>query len=510
MTNTETGPGGRQLGIVNIISVILVGVAVLLGIVVPVQFGNVTFAIFEGLSKYCGWWYLLATNIFVIFAIFLACSRFGKLTLGKADEKPEFSTLSWFAMLFGAGHGVGLVFYGVGEPLAHFLALPYGSEPGSSQAAIDAMRASLIHWGLHPWACYGAVALCLAYFQFRKGAPGLMSSLFYPWLGKDASKTPIGRAVDILAVIATVAGVATSLGLACLQINSGLNTLFNIPNNMAWQMAIMITLGLCYIFCTISGLDKGIKRLADANMWLCIFLALALLCLGPSLTIVETLMTGIGAYISNFIRDSFDLAPYGGTYKDWLRNWTLYYWAWWIAWSPFVGSFVARISRGRTVRQFVAGVLLVPTLGSFVWFGIFGGTGLSIQMSGAADLAAVVKDNISMGIYSMYAQIPLGYLMSVLMVILLAVFFVTSASASTFVLGMYTSEGMLNPGKTKLVVWGSLLGALTLVLLMTGGMKALQTASLAAAFPFSIIMVLACWCLWSALNKDFAEGQEVH
>ncbi|MBI5518578.1 MAG: BCCT family transporter [Desulfovibrio sp.] len=489
-------------------SLIVVVAVVLIGIAIPVQFGTFTGSIFSFLTKYLGWWYMLAVNFFVLFCVIISFSRFGKLKMGHPDEKPEFSTASWFAMLFGAGHGVGMVFYGVAEPLINYVVRPFGAT-SNAQAAEDAMRASVIHWGLQPWAVYAVIALSLAYFQFRKGAPGLISSLFLPLLGKDAAKTPIGRIIDIMAVFATIAGVATSMGLAVVQVNSGLNFLFKIPDNITIQLSLIVVFGFFYTFCTATGLDKGIKLLANSNLTLCVALSAGLLLVGPTLTIIETCVAAMGNYLSNLVSDSFKVAPYGGPYRDWLDNWTLYYWAWWIAWGPFVGSFVARISRGRTIREFVAGVLIVPTLGGFAWFSIFGGTALHIQVSGIADIAQIVKDNISVGIYQMYDFVPLGDIMSVLMMILLIIFLVTSASSSTYVLAMYTSEGALNPPKTRMAIWGTLQAGLAFVLLLTGGIKSLQTSSIVAAAPFSIIMVMACWCLWSALKKDFPEGTEV-
>lgn len=482
---------------------------VLIGLFASETFAAATNAIFTFLSKYFGWWYMLAMNCFVFFPIALACSRFGILKLGEPDSKPEFSNVAWFGMLFGAGMGVGLVFYGVGEPIQHFATPPFGAAAGSPQAAEDALRASFFHWGLHPWAGYSVIALCLAYFQFRNGAPGLMSSLFRPILGENAHKTAIGRAVDILTIFATVAGIATSLGLAVLQINSGLKYIFGLPQNVAIQLSILVLLGLAYTLTAVSGIDKGIKFLGNLNLGLVCLLGGALLLLGPTLVIFESLVTGIGAYLTNLVSESFNVAPYGGEYKNWLGGWTIYYWAWWIAWAPFVGSFIARISRGRTIRQFVAGVLMVPALGSFTWFAIFGGTGLHIQLSGIADLATVVSADISTGVFALYEHVSLGSVMSVVMLLLICTFFVTSGNSSTFVLSMYSSEGALHPSKPRMAVWGGLQAAFAFVLLLTGGLKALQIASITAAGPFSFIMILACCCLWYALNKEFPAGAEI-
>ena len=296
----------------------------------------------------------------MLFPITLAFSRFGALTLGEEGAKPEFSNSAWFGMLFGAGMGVGLVFYGVGEPLFHFGSLPFGAESGSAQAAEDALRASFFHWGLHPWAGYSVIALCLAYFQFRKGAPGLMSSLFLPILGPKAHLTAVGKAVDILTIFATVAGIATSLGLAVLQINSGLQYIFDVPKSIGVQLAVLLVLGFAYTFTAVSGIDKGIKFLGNMNLFLVCLLAASLLLLGPTLVIFESLVNTLGAYISNVVPESFKIAPYGGPYKDWLNSWTVFYWAWLIACAPFGRSCIPRISRVRSSLPFVTGVLLWP------------------------------------------------------------------------------------------------------------------------------------------------------
>ncbi|MDL2306830.1 BCCT family transporter [Desulfovibrio sp. OttesenSCG-928-C06] len=494
---------------VYIISMIIMVGLVLIGLFAPDAFASATNAIFGFLSKYFGWWYMLAMNCFVIFPIVLAMSRFGKLKLGEADSKPEFSNIAWFGMLFGAGMGVGLVFYGVGEPLYHLATPPFGAVPGSPQAAEDALRVSFFHWGLHPWAGYSVIALCLAYFQFRKGAPGLMSSLFIPILGDNAHRTIVGRTVDVFTIFATVAGIATSLGLAVLQINSGLKYLFDLPQSVGIQLAILVVLALAYTLTAVSGIDKGIKFLGNLNLGLVCLLGVSLLLLGPTLVIFESLVTGLGGYLSNFISESFNVAPYGGSYKDWLGGWTIYYWAWWIAWAPFVGSFIARISRGRSIRQFVTGVLMVPALGSFTWFAIFGGTGLNMQVTGLADLATAVNADISTGVFAMYQHINFGSIMSAVMLLLICTFFVTSGNSSTFVLSMYSTQGVLNPPKGRMAVWGTLQAAFAFVLLLTGGLKALQIASITAAGPFSFIMLLACFCLWRALNKEFAPGIEI-
>lgn len=487
---------------VFIVSLIIVVGIVLFGWVAPATFARLAQSAYTSLSAGMGWWYMLAMNLFVLFPLVLAVGRFGNLRLGRDDEQPEFSTGVWLGMLFAVGQGVGLVFYGAGEPLTHFSLLPYGAAPGSAQAAEDAIRGTFLHWGLHPWGGYSVIALCLAYFQYRKGAPGLMSSLLLPFLGAGADRKPAGIAVNVAAIFATVAGVSTSLGLAVMQISSGLQHAMSIPDTGGTRIAVIVVLGGLFILCGLLGLDKGIKRLSNLNMAIYISLGVLVFVFGPTLRIVETFITGIGTYLSTVVQESFDVAPFGGNYKTWLNSWTIYYWGWWISWAPFVGAFIARISRGRTIREFVAGVLLLPAVGCFVWIAVFGGTGLSIQLSGVADLASSVRENIATGVYVMYDHLPFSGLLALLTLVLLACLFIASGSSASFVLAMYSANGDPNPSRWFVTIWGMTLTVLVVVLLVNGGLRALQAISLVAAAPFSIVMVAACACLWNALNKE--------
>ncbi|PIE54037.1 MAG: glycine/betaine ABC transporter permease [Dethiosulfovibrio peptidovorans] len=492
----------------NSVFIVSIGITlgvVLWGLVSPESFGAFAEKLFSVLTDKFGWGYLLSMNIFVIFCLFIAFSRFGKVKLGPKDSKPEFRNLSWFAMLFSAGMGVGLVFYGAAEPIYHFGSMPFGAEPGSVQAARDAIRISFFHWGLHPWAGYSVIALSLAFFQFRKNAPGLISSIFLPLVGEKGVRGPFGKTIDVLAIFATLAGITTSLGLGTLQLNSGLSQVFGLPKSTVIQIAIIVGLAILYTGSAVLGIEKGIKKVADFNLLICGILMLALFLVGPTLSIIESLMTGVGDYLSNVVSESFTMAPYGGEYKTFLGNWTLYYWAWWIAWAPFVGSFVARISRGRTIREFVAGVFVVPALGSFTWFAIFGTSALNLEISKGIQISQKILGDMSTGVFEMYAHYPLGSVMSILMTVLITTFFVTSANSATFVLSMYSAHGDLNPPKNKMAVWGILMGALAVVLLMTGGLQNLQTISLAAAPPFAIIMVMACWSLYKGLLAEEVE-----
>ncbi|MDN5336802.1 MAG: glycine betaine transporter [Synergistales bacterium] len=488
----------------NEVFVISMGVTfavVLWGFLMPVGFGNFATSLFNFLVNNFGWGYMLAMNIFVVFPIFLALSKYRNIKLGPPDSKPEFSNFSWFAMLFSAGMGVGLVFYGVGEPVFHFLSPPT-AEPGTAAAAAEAMRKSFFHWGIHPWASYAIIAMPLAYFQFRKGYPGLISSLFIPLVGEEGVKGGFGKAVDILAIFATVAGIATSLGLGVLQINSGLNYLFGISSTVTAQLMIIIVLALIYTGSAVAGIEKGIKRVADSNLYIALTLLGLLFLIGPTISILETWLSTFGDYLSSLVRDSFMLAPNDEKYKSWLNGWTIFYWAWWIAWAPFVGSFIARISKGRTIREFVLGVLIVPALGSFTWFAVFGTSALHIELSGIGDLATKVAADISTGVFEMYSYYMLGGIMSVIMVVLISTFFITSANSATFVLSMYSTRGDLNPPKGKMAIWGFLQAALAFVLLMTGGLQNLQIVSIAAAAPFTIVMVLACWSMMKGLGQE--------
>lgn len=480
---------------VFLISLVVVFSISLWGILSPVGFGEVANGIFAFLTNNFGWFYLLAMFFFVIFMFGIAVSKFGSIRLGEDDSKPEYSYLSWFAMLFSAGMGIGLVFWGVAEPLNHYMA-PMNLEAGTAEAANFAIYTSFFHWGIHPWANYSVIALALAYMQFRRGKPGLISSIFIPLLGEEKARGPIGKAIDILAIFATVAGVATSLGLGVLQINGGLNYLFGIPINTTVNIIIIVTVTVLFMISAISGLDKGIKILSNANIGLATILMILGLIVGPTVMILNSLTNGIGMYIGNIIQESMNLEPFGD--NSWFGGWRIFYWAWWIAWAPFVGVFIARISKGRTIREFIIGVTLVPALGSFVWFAIFGTIGISLGPEIATEAIAVTET----AFFVVMQNMPMGSLISMIAVVLLCTFFVTSADSATFVLGMMSSNGDLNPSTQKKLIWGCIQSLMAFSLMMAGGLSVLQIASIAAAFPFAIVMVFACFSLLKALRED--------
>lgn len=474
------------------ISLVIVFAIVMWGLVAADNFSDVATNAFNFLVDKFGWFYLLSMTAFVIFAVGIAFSKFGKIKLGPDDSKPDYGFISWFAMLFSAGMGIGLVFWGVAEPLNHFVN-PLGMEGGTEAAADFAMMKSFMHWGLHPWAGYSVMALALAYMQFRKNKPGLISSIFIPLLGEERVQGWMGKTIDILAIFATVAGVATSLGLGTLQINSGLNFLFGVPENSLVQVLIVVIVTILFMISAVSGLDKGIKFLSNLNVSIAGVLVILSIIIGPTLLIFTNLGQGIVLYAKDLVMDA---NPFGKS--SWYGSWTIFYWAWWIAWAPFVGTFIARISRGRTIKEFIFGVLAAPTLASFLWFATFG----TIGMETGADVAAEGIAKTETALFVVMQHYPLGSIISLVAVLLLCTFFVTSADSATFVLGMMSSNGDLNPSVRRKVVWGVIQSLLALALMLSGGLKMLQTASIVAAFPFAFVMIFGMISFIKAVRQD--------
>jgi len=447
-----------------------------------------------------GWFYLLSATGFLIFAISLIFSKYGYIKLGKDDDQPEYSYLTWFAMLFSAGMGIGLVFWGVAEPMYHYYEPPVG-EGETAAAARTALRYSFFHWGLHPWGIYAIVALALAYFQFRKGSRGVISQSLRPLFG-DKVDTKTGVLVDTIAVYATIFGVATSLGLGAIQISGGLSHLTPaIPNNTTTQLLIIFIVTVLFMLSAQTGLNKGIKLLSNLNVALAVGLMLFLLFTGPTNFIMDVFTTTIGNYMQNLPSMSFKLSPF--EQNNWYQSWTIFYWAWWIAWAPFVGTFIARISKGRTIREFIIGVLAVPTLVCGLWFSVFGGSAIYLERFKNATIMEVMNDSgMETALFYVLEHFPLGTIMSGLAIILICTFFVTSADSATFVLGMQTTNGSLNPPNSVKFIWGVIQSAAAAILLWTGGLQTLQTASIIAAFPFTIIMILLVISLIQAFKKE--------
>jgi glycine betaine transporter len=467
--------------------------------------------LFDYLIPNFGWVFILSSFGFLAFSIYLAASRYGRIRLGGDDERPEFSTVSWVAMMFSAGMGIGLMFFGVAEPMSHMGTPPFGlAEPNTKGAAQVAMEYSYFHWALHPWAIYAIVGLALAYFCFRKGMPNLISTAFYPLLG-DRVYGPIGKTIDILAIFATLFGSATSLGLGSLQINQGLNVLFGVGGKNSVGMAIVViaVLTLCFILSAISGVHRGIQWLANTNMVLAVFLLFFLFVLGPTVFILDTFVQSIGGYLANIIPMSFRTASYGDS--AFVSGWTVFYWAWWISWAPFVGTFIARISRGRTIREFVVGVILVPSVVSFVWFAILGGTAIDLQLSGAADIAGPVSAGNQPGaLFLTLQQFPLFWLTALIVVILVALFFISGADAASVVMGMLSSRGNLHPKSWNIVMWGTFTGAAAAICLLAGAIQgsvsaaitALQSVAIASAAPFVLVLIGLCFSILKALREE--------
>ncbi|MFR9728055.1 BCCT family transporter [Saccharopolyspora sp. MS10] len=453
-----------------------------------------------------GWGFVLAATGFVVFALFLAFSRYGRIPLGEDGEEPEFRTVSWIAMMFSAGMGIGLMFYGVSEPMSHFTSPPPGTVEAGSEAAVGtAMATSLFHWTLHPWAIYAVVGLAIAYSSFRRGRKQLISAVFLPLIGKRNAEGPIGKLIDILALFATLFGSAASLGVGTLQIQSGMQAAGWIgQTSTVVLVAIIVVLTVCFIASAVSGVSKGIQWLSNINMVLAALLAVFVFVAGPTILILNLLPTSLGAYMSDFGEMASRSGATGGDeMHSWLSSWTVFYWAWWISWTPFVGMFIARISRGRTIRQFIGGVLLVPSVVSLVWFAIFGGAAID---TAKAD-PSVVDGGAEAQTFAVLEHLPLALITSVLVMILVAIFFVSGADAASVVMGTLSQGGSIEPSRWVVIFWGAATGAVAAIMLVIGGgeddaLSGIQNLTFIGALPFAIVMVLLCVALTKDLRSD--------
>ena len=445
-----------------------------------------------------GWFYVVAVAGFLLFVLFLMLSRYGDVKLGPDDCEPDYSYLSWFAMLFSAGMGIGLLFFGVAEPIQHY-ALPPVGEGRTIDSARQAMVLTFFHWGLHAWAIYIVVGLALAYFAFRRGLPLTIRSSLYPLIGKRIHG-PIGHAIDIFAVIGTMFGVATSLGFGVLQVNAGFAHLFGLPTGAPVQIVLIAVITGLATLSAAAGLDKGIKRLSELNIVLAIALLLFVLFAGSTVFLLQAYVQNVGAYLGSVVQRTFRMYAYEP--NAWFGDWTLFYWGWWISWSPFVGMFIARISRGRTIREFVMGVLLVPSLFTFLWMTVFGNTAIQMDLSGAAGIAATAANNMPVALFETLEHLPFSVVASGLATLLVITFFVTSADSGALVIDTITSGDMPNPPVWQRVFWAVTAGVVAAVLLVAGGLQALQTAAIACALPFTLIMIFICYGLLRALQME--------
>ena len=451
--------------------------------------------------KNLGWFYILAMSGFLIFIIFLLFSKYGQIRLGSDDSRPKYSYFTWFAMLFSAGMGIGLLYYGVAEPILHYMSPPLG-RPETMHAARTSMGVTFFHWGLHPWACYSLVGLGLAYFSFRKKLPLSLRSLFYPILGERIHRWP-GHLIDTTAVVSTLFGVATSLGIGAMQVNAGLDRVFGFAVSPTNQMMLIIGITMLATISVVTGLDVGIRRLSEANLILAGLILLFTFLVGPSQFILNALVENIGHYIQTLPSNSFWTATLEtDAQRKWLGDWTVFYWAWWIAWSPFVGLFIARVSEGRTLREFIMGVLFVPTTLGFIWFSVFGGSALHLEMLNTGVISGAVDENVSTAIFAMFDQFPFSSLLLFLTVICIMMFFVTSSDSASLVIDTIASGGAKNPHVSQRVFWAVTEGFVAALLLVAGGLNALQTATLTTALPFTIVLIIAAFSLLRALSKE--------
>jgi choline/glycine/proline betaine transport protein len=446
-----------------------------------------------------GWFLVLGVAVFLGVSIWLAVARTGRIRLApREDEAPEFPRLAWLAMLFSAGMGIGLLFYGVAEPILHFAAPP-GAPSGPDAAARQALRITLFHWGLHAWGIYALTGLALAYFHHRKGLPLAMRSTLQPILGAWTHRWP-GKLVDVLAVFGTLFGLATSLGLGAMQINAGLARLFALPDSLAVQLGLIAGITLCAMLSLVSGLGRGIRRLSELNVGLAALLWAFVLVAGPSAFVLSRLPELLGRYLVELPALTVGSGALGDL--GWQKSWTLFYWAWWISWAPFVGIFVARISRGRTIREFVLGVLGVPTVATLLWFGVLGGTALESELHGPGGIASAVEQNVATAIYALLDQLPWADLSSAMAALVVALFFVTSSDSGSYVVDTLTSGGHPDPPVWQRIFWASAEGVVAAVLLAVGGLAALQSAAINTGLPFCAVLLLAAVCLVRAVRSE--------
>ncbi len=483
-------------------SVLIICLFLAVGVIAPDQAGAFFGHMQSSILASFGWFYLLSVGIFLITVLLLCMGKNGQLKLGPDDSTPDFRFTSWIAMLFAAGMGIGLMFYAVGEPMTHFMKPPTG-EPRSIEATREAMSIVFFHWGIHAWAIYAVVGLSLAYFGYRYNLPLTIRSGLYPLL-KERINGPIGHAVDIFAIVGTVFGIATSLGLGVSQINSGLNYLFGLPISLEIQLPLIAVITALATISVVTGLDKGVRILSEANLIIAILLMLFVLMVGPTAAIFRDFVQNIGLYLDSFVLRTFNIYAYEPT--PWIDGWTLFYWAWWISWSPFVGMFIARISRGRTVREFITAVLFIPAGFTFFWMTVFGNTAIFIDTGVAAgELGKAVAADVSVGLFRFFEYLPMPALTSTLAVILVAVFFVTSSDSGSLVVDSIAAGGESETTTGQRVFWCAFEGVTASLLLLAGGLGALQSVTIASALPFTIVILMLVWGLVKGMRADVAQ-----
>lgn len=474
----------------------IISLVIIFGVITPEALEAATKRVQDFILNTFGWYYLIVVTFFVVICLFLIVSPYGKIKLGKKDDKPEYGYFTWFAMLFSAGMGIGLVFYGAAEPLSHFGINSPTVDEGTVEAARESMRFVYFHYGIHAWGIYAIIAVCLAYFNFRKGKSGLISGTLSPIMNTDGLA---GKIIDTFALVATVTGIVTSLGFGAVQMNGGISYLTDLSITFWVQVVIIVIVTVFFLISATTGLNKGIRILSNFNMVLAFILFLFIATFGATLYSLNLFTNTIGTYIQTLPELSFRLAPGSPDSREWINSWTIFYWAWWISWSPYVGTFIARVSRGRTLREFTIAVLLVPPLVGFIWFSFVGGSGMSLELQDIANISSLAEEEMLFGILS---TMPISTITSIFTVILIAVFFITSADSATFVLSMHSTNGSPNPPTRVKLIWGLLLSATAIVLLYSGGLQGLQNVMIIAAFPFSIILLLMVYSLLKSLKSE--------
>ncbi|PXF31593.1 choline transporter [Pokkaliibacter plantistimulans] len=509
-------PPGAMNRSVTLFSTLVVALFVLLGVIWPEQTSSAAGALSGWILQNFKWYFIALVGACLFYCVWLAISRYGHIRLGQDHEKPEYSYATWFSMLFSAGMGIGLVFWSIAEPIYHFQSNPFITTGMTPEAATTALRITFFHWGLHPWAIYCLTGLALAFFGFRRNMPLTIRSCLSPILGKQTNGF-WGHAVDVLAVFATVFGVATSLGLGVTQMNAGLNHILGIEVNLTNKLILIVVISAIAILSVVSGVGRGVKWLSVFNMWLTVVVMAFLIIWGPTRFLLSTWLQASSDYLANVIPLSFWTDSFSNS--TWQNSWTVFYWAWWVSWAPFVGMFIARISRGRTVREFVIGVLLVPTLLGTLWLTLFGGTAIYLELFhtvvnaagetvaavGQAGIIDAVNKDVASALYATIAQVDggvIGSLAAVVSTILIATYFITSADSGTLVVTTILADGHENPPTSQRVIWGALMGGAAAVLLLSGGLSAIQTSAITASFPFSFVMIIMMFGLLKGLKEE--------